>query len=173
MKFIVSAFLLFTFNFSLSQHNSKTRKYSLGFTFEINRLDIFNGVNLTYQRDKNKYSISSGYGIIKSVFQQRFFPKLGFQYTRMFSNENNTFQINPIFSSNFYQLKLTESKSTLLLWNESLLGYNISIGHKIKFLQQSQIGLLTENNFNSVTSKRTNYFTLAYLGTIGVVYEFP
>lgn len=173
MKFITLVFFLLTVCFSNSQNNPSTKKYSLGYTFEINRLDIFNGVNLTYQLDKNRYSVSSGFGIIKSVFQQRLFPKFGFQYTRIFSNENKTFQINPIFSFNFYQLKLTKSKSTLFIWNECLIGYNVSIGKKIKLLQQSQIGLLIENNFNSIISERTNYFTLAYHGTIGVVYEFP
>lgn len=154
-----------SFNIVLSQKNFITSRLT------ANRIDYFH--EFGYTRSVNNWEVGGGigYGINRTVFQQRFFPRFNIQGAYAVLKKNK-FQLQPTFALGFSVLKINKLSDKFTNWTETLGGFSWFYGDKWAIGQTLQLGYLFENYFNSIQGKREFVSVWSYYIAINVRYEF-
>ncbi|MGV3630710.1 MAG: hypothetical protein ACO1O6_05875 [Bacteroidota bacterium] len=167
MKLRVLIFCLFVTGLFLGQDS--LLKGTIGIRF--NRLDLFEENSLILEKEKLAHEFGLGFGINRTIFQQRVFPE-------MFYGLQTRFQTFGALScqgmANYYLscFQANRDQSEIHFFNELLLGAHVRFGRKYAFFFQPQIGLQSES-FHSDFFKRTeNGFSFAYSAKIGFSHAF-
>lgn len=161
--FLIFLVLIFTQSKSYSQ--SKTLSTSIAIT----RFDFFHSFEFEFQPSKFALNVGLGYGVNRSIFQQRFYPRINFGSTYYWLNREK-FRIGPslIYALSFIQLN---SSSKIIFWNEANAGLTWSYGNKWKVGQTILVGYVAESHYSTIEKKRTHAGTLSYLASIKLIYE--
>lgn len=157
--------MIFFSNLGISQENL----ISTG--VELNRLDYFHSFNYARRLDKFELGAGFAYGINRTIFQQRFFPRFQIQgaYTIL---QKNKFQLQPTLSLGFSVLKINKQSDKFTNWTEALGGLSWFYGDKWAIGQTFQLGYLVENYYNSISQKRTFVCVWTYSVAVKVRYAF-
>lgn len=150
---LVLFLILFRVFTSFSQVNPSAPRIST--IVGITRFDIFHSVGLSTTIHRFEPEISIGYGINRTVFQQRFFPKLGLSTCYNFIQKEK-FELGLMLQYALSGMKLNASSKHRNLWNEFNGGVEWEYGNKWKIGQQLLFGRYAENYYNTLYSKRVS-----------------
>lgn len=160
MRFV----LILLFFLTLFSVNSQSKSF-ISFQTGMNKMDVFSGFN--YERKVSSiYCLATlELGLIKTVFQNRLFPRMTFGINyNLFTR--NKISLLPEISYSFSILKIDVSHC----WNEYYLGYKVLFGDRTQFYQSSKIGLMDEVFYSDLIGKRISSYCLGYNITVGVRY---
>lgn len=165
-----SRFLRVAMIFILIHFGSFSQTHSISTSVGITRFDIFHSI--AYSLDTNRCSFSAGlaYGINRTVFQQKIFPRVsaGFHYSAL---KKNRFELGPEISYSFSFLKYTSS-SKPTMWNELNTGLFWSFGNRVKVGQSVLVGYVGQSHFSTIQQKRTTGSTWGYYVDLKLSYAF-
>lgn len=135
------------------------------------KIDFFHGVE--YSRKLGAFETFAGfeYGIVRTVFQSRFFPKVKIG-TNYFPLNRERFQLGPILQYGFSYLQYSKSPKGVANYHELNTGLRWRYGKKWKIGQTLLIGGLWEREHNSIYQKNKTYGTLGYVLQIDFGYAF-
>jgi hypothetical protein len=145
--------------------NSQSKRF-ISFQTCVNKMDVFSGLNYEVEVSKFNYFASIETGIIKSVFQNRIFPRstLGVNY---FLIKKEHFRLLPEISYSFSFLNIDVNH----YWNEYYFGYKVLFGNRIQLFQSTKIGLMNEIFQSELLDKRQSVNCFGYNIAIGLRYE--
>lgn len=162
MEKIVCYFAI-VFTFSVHAQNS------IGMSVNVSKLDYFHGIE--YGRKFNSLEVIAGfeYGIIKTLFQSRFYPKIkvGAVYHALAIKK---FSLGPIIQYGFSFLRYSKVPNGTVNYHELNTGLRWSYGEKWKIGQTLLLGGLWENGYNSIYHKRKTAGTIGFVAQIDVRY---
>lgn len=134
--------------------------------FSYHPIDLQHRVQLHYSAKKVESTITIAYGINRSIFQSRLFPTLGLNSgIRIIEHENRHLTLGIAYFFSF--VKLAKHYTT---WHEPGIFYRFRFGNRWGLIQESFIGLRTENFRNQFTLDRSSVNTLSFHISIGVSY---
>lgn len=135
------------------------------------KIDFFHGVE--YGRIFRSFEIYGGfeYGIVKTIFQSRFFPKVkvGASY---FAVNKQRFQLGPVIQYGFSHLKFSEQPKATVNYHELNGGLRWRYGKKWQVGQTLLVGGLWGREFNTLYQKKMTSGTFGYALQIDCVYAF-
>ncbi len=168
MRYFLYLTILFLFisNFARSQDSIKN---SISAQFGMTRLDFFTGVRFARTYKKWVPFSSAEIGINRTIFQSRFYPKVGIGCSYFCLNKNK-FKVGPQLSFAHSLLKVNSTSSHFNQWNEVFIGTRIEIGSKIRFPIEVNGGLLNERFYNQISNKKEGVNSLGFNANIGVMY---
>lgn len=137
----------------------------------FNRLDFFMETGLAFKQTKITHEIGVGFGINRSVFQQRLFPEVFYGLKSNFRQED-LFSCDGITNYYFSFFQANREQSELHFFNELLIGLQLSAGRKNTFFFQPQIGFQAESFHSDFFQRPRHYFSLAYSAKIGFSHVF-
>lgn len=156
--------------FILIHFGSFSQTHSISTSVGITRFDIFHSVGYLYDTNRCSYSAGFAYGINRTVFQQKLFPRftVGFHYSAL---KKSRFELGPVISYSFSFLKYTSSsKSTI--WNELNTGFSWSFGKRWKVGQSFLVGYVGQSHYSTIQQKRTIGSTWGYYTDLKLSYAF-
>lgn len=142
-----------------------------GLQVGLNRMDFQFGVNYSY----NKYSIkpfaSVEFGINRTLFQNRFFPRIsvGADYALL---KGSSIQFGPELSYSCSVLKVNKSSNHSHQFNELYGGLFFSFGNKFQFKTALLTGWQNERYFSTYSGKKEGANTLGFSINFGMNYAF-
>ena len=165
-------FLCFlTLNSSLWSCEKDSMCWGVSSSFSMTNLDFFVGFQALNVWDRWSFGLGLETGVNRTIFQQRFFPKVSVI-------GNFTFFRRPwvnIFISGNYALsvcKINQSTDSFHYWNEVYSGLGLEFGRRFRPFLCASTGLLHESFRNKVQNKLFGFNTLGFQGTIGLKYVF-
>ena len=149
----------------LGQNNSSIQT-EIGFT----RFDFFHSFQYTKTEGNWNFSGGLGYGIIRSLFQQRFYPRttLSIGYNLL---QKERIQFEPIVNHSYSFLNYNKLSNEFHHWNEYLFGIRFAFGKKWKVGQTVLVGYYSENFKSASLNQRVKVGGLAYYGALFLKYE--
>lgn len=148
----------------VSYSQTQSISTSVGFT----RFDIFHSIEYSVDTNRCDFSTSFGYGMNRSLFQQKLFPRfsIGFRYSAL---QKNRLELGPLISYSLSFIKFTpHSKATI--WNELNTGFFWSYGNRWKIGQSIMVGYVSQSHFSTIQQKRTTGRTLGYYADLKLSY---
>lgn len=136
----------------------------------ITRFDIFH--SFAYRAKMKRFQCSGGfgYGINRSVFQQRFFPKVSIQGSYSIL-EKPKFVLGPSIYYSFSWLKINANTNHFSNWNEFFGGIQWQYGKKWKIGQTISAGYFSESYFNKLKQQRSKVGNWGYCMTLSLIHE--
>jgi hypothetical protein len=135
------------------------------------KLDFFHGVE--YSRKFDAFEVFTGfeYGIVRTAFQSRFFPKMkiGAGY---FPLNRERFQLGPVFQYGFSYLQYSKTPKGITNYHELNTGLRWKYGKKWQIGQTLLLGGLWERSYNTIYQKNKTYGTWGYVLQIDFGYVF-
>lgn len=135
------------------------------------RTDFFHGVE--YARTIHPVDVFAGieYGIVRSVFQSRFFPKVkaGFFYAAL---DKEKFRLGPVVQYAYSYLRYSKVPHGAANYHEATIGLRWRYGKKWQIGQTFFAGGLWERGMNVVYQKPVTAGTWGYVIQIECVYAF-
>lgn len=138
-------------------------------SLSITRFDFFHAFEYEFQPSKFAFSAGLGYGINRTIFQKRFYPRMTLGSTYYWLNKER-FQIGPHINYAFSFIRLTPA-SKLNEWNELNAGLQWSYGNKWKIGQTIVLGYVSESHYSTIENKRVHARTLNYFISLALKYE--
>lgn len=135
----------------------------------MTRLDFFTGFRYARSFDKLVPFCTAEMGINRTIFQSRFFPKLGIG-TSYFLLNKPKLKIGPQLSYGHSVLKVNSASNHYHNWNELYMGGRLEIGSKIRFTLDVNGGLLNERYYNQFSKEKEGLNSLGFNGNIGLLY---
>jgi hypothetical protein len=165
MLLIVVSFLIL--NSTLKAQDSL--KNQLGLIFGMTKQDFFTG--LTYSRSISKFEpfTSLEFGITKTFFQFRVFPRFSIGLVYKVVNRNK-FTFGPTLSYSYSFLKINFQSEQFHRWNELYGGYKLSFGGKIKLTNMIACGWMNERFFNQLIQKSDGVNGFGFYINVGMSY---
>ena len=140
-------------------------------TVSYTKTDFFHG--LEYSRKLNAFEVFAGveYGIVRTVFQSRFFPKIkiGASY---FPLKKGRFQLGPVLQYGFSYLKYSKTPKGVANYHELNAGLRWRYGKKWQIGQTLSVGGLWERSYNTIYEQKKTYGTFGYILQIDFGYVF-
>ena len=169
MKFYSLFFIFFSFYISYSQENIEKNPISNSNGLRFNKNDFFLESGLNFQYKKSNHEFGLGFGINKSLFQNRFSPELFYVLKTNFRSPNK-FNLQGLSSYhlNFYNVNRNDKE--IHFFNELLVGFQFSYGEKYKIFLQPEAGIIVESFHSDFYKKFENHLTFNYSGKIGFIY---
>lgn len=144
---------------------------TVSMSISFSKIDFFHGVE--YSKKLNAFEVFSGfeYGIVRTIFQSRFFPKIkiGAGY---FPLNRKSFQIGPVLQYDFSYLQYSKVPKAVVNYHELSIGLRWRYGKKWKIGQTMLVGGLWESGYSSIYNKNRIYGTLGYIFQIDFGYVF-
>ena len=164
-NFRILILFIFFYNTSISQNRIST-------SISYSKLDIFHGFE--FEKSINdKFNLHAGfeYGIVKSLFQSRFYPKVkvGGSYYLIDRKKIDLLAITQYSFSSFKFYRLTND---FVQYHEANLGVRWRYGNKWKIGQTVFIGGLWERSRNTLFNSKQSNIMLGYTFQIDCTYAF-
>ena len=160
--------IFFLFN-SIQAKSQDSLNNSIGIQLGMTRLDFFTGFRYARSFDKLVPFCTAEMGINRTIFQSRFFPKLGIG-TSYFLLNKPKLKIGPQLSYGHSVLKVNSASNHYHNWNELYMGGRLEIGSKIRFTLDVNGGLLNERYYNQFSKEKEGLNSLGFNGNIGLLY---
>ncbi len=143
----------------------------VGFQVGMNRMDFQFGTNYTYNKYALKPFAAVEFGINRTFFQNRFFPRIsvGADYTLL---KGASLQFGPQLSYSCSFLKVNKSSNHSHQFNELYGGLFFSFGNKIQFKTALLTGWQNERYYSTYTGKKEGTNTLGFSINFGMNYAF-
>ncbi|MES2589381.1 MAG: hypothetical protein V4622_10400 [Bacteroidota bacterium] len=175
---LIFLFFLALFSFCLSAQGNSTKKtqfldsnVSFSNSLRYNKLDFYFSHGIQIEKEKLKNEFGLGFGINKTIFQQRINPEFYYMLSSNFRNDNLIdFQLVASFHLNFYNTN--RNKREIHFFNELLTGFKLEMGKKLKFHFQAEIGLFSESFHSDFYSKNLFLLDFTYSAKMGISYAF-
>ncbi len=169
-KFGYFVTLLFIFLLSNSSLFGQEKSTSLGLVFSVNRLDFFNGLELRHTSNKAFISGSLEYGINRSLFQSRIFPKttLGFGWN-VLTTEKATLAPMAFYAFSFY--KVSPFEHPYHRYHELYSGIQFTYGKTWGVKSSVLGGSITERYYSKIENSQRGIGSIGYLLYLGVYHE--
>ena len=136
---------------------------SIEFSVARYRTDYLIEAGYGYYKQQHKVSGFAGIGMIKTLSQQRFNPRIGVEYAYDFLDAEKLL-LGPIlglYSSTYLITKSPKSR----IWNEELLaGVHFEFGNQLKFGSSLMYGFMTEHYSDNF------YLSYGFNAKIGLIY---
>jgi hypothetical protein len=168
MRYFLYLTIFFLFN-SIQAKSQDSLNNSIGIQLGIARLDFFTGFRYARSFDKLVPFCTAEMGINRTIFQSRFFPKLGIG-TSYFLLNKPKLKIGTQLSYGHSVLKVNSASNHFHNWNELYLGGRLEIGSKIRLTIEANSGLLNERYYNQFSKKKEGLNSLGFNGNIGLLY---
>lgn len=168
MRYFLYLTLFFLIN-SIHAKSQDSLNNSIGIQLCITRLDFFTGFRYARSFDKLVPFCTAEMGINRTIFQSRFFPKLGIGSSYFVMNKSKL-KIGPQLSFSHSLLKVNSTSNHSHNWNEVYLGGRLEIGSKIRLIIEANSGLLNERYYNQISKKKEGLNSLGFNGNIGLLY---
>ena len=166
-------FFLFFSLFHQPHFSQKNPDFSLTYRLSIDKKDFFTGIALGCKNHNTISFLSLESGIIRSFFQSRFFPRLGFNTTWIII-ENQRFVSGPLFQYSFstVQLNAFAGKKGRVNYNDLMVGWSLKTNRRFYFKADILAGYHAENSFNTYEFKINTIGTIGYSLASGIGYAF-
>ena len=168
MRYFLYLTIFFLFN-SIQAKSQDSLNNSIGIQLGMTRLDFFTGFRYARSFDKLVPFCTAEMGINRTIFQSRFFPKLGIGSSYFIVNKPKL-KIGPQLSYSHSLLKVNSTSNHFHNWNEVYIGGRMEIGSKIRFTLDVNGGLLNERYYNQISKKKEGVNSLGFNGNIGLLY---
>jgi hypothetical protein len=163
-----SVFVLFLFIsvFAISQERIQKKYIQTNFSYQL--LDFFLTEQIGFQNNNFSSEFGVGFGVNRSVFQRRFFPKLDVKINQSLLNSIFPVKLNVFLSYSFSALKVNKQSNNVHYFNELLTGFSIGYGKKLVLLISPELGLLNELFFNRKLNQHYSFTGVNYRFSIGL-----
>lgn len=164
-------YLFVFFYLILSQLHAQELEQEHHLAIRMNRLDLFIQYGKAYVHHKHTQEVGFGFGLNRTVFQQRMFPEIYYRYTfSVLKTEEWNLGLGAGFYASAYELnKKTHAWSS---YQELVLGLAVSYGRRFKVRVQLDWGLMLENQEHGPVSAKSHHLGRAYNRQIGFAYVF-
>ena len=152
MRYFLYLTILFLINSSHAKSQDSLNN-SIGIQIGMTRLDFFTGFRYARSFDKLVPFCTAEMGVNRTIFQSRFFPKLGIGSSYFIVNKPKL-KIGPQLSYSHLLLKVNSTSNHFHNWNEVYIGGRMEIGSKIRFTLDVNGGLLNERYYNQISKKK-------------------
>lgn len=140
-------------------------------SLSYSRTDFFHGVE--YGRGFNSWNVLAGfeYGIVRSVFQSRFFPKVkaGIFYSAL---QKEKFRLGPVVQYSYAYLRYSKVPEGETHYHELNAGLRWRYGKKWQIGQTLLVGGLWEQGMNHIYKKTMVSGTWGYVIQMECIYAF-
>lgn len=161
MKFLFHFLVLFKLTCFFTQ---ESKSVSTGIRF--NRIDFFQENTFSIHQKNVKHNFGFGFGINKTIFQQRFSPAFFYCISSNFNQISKVeFQLLASYHLNFFNVN--KKNSEIHFFNELLSGFNVSYGKKNKLFLCPQLGLISENFKSEYFNNKQIHINYSYSLKIG------
>lgn len=164
---LLLSFSLVFFNIKAQENSSN----SLSASIDLRKMDFYFGLDYHFRVKKINFAVGVESGIVKTIFQKRFFPGIHGQIAYPLLKSEN-FSLAPAIDLNYNILTVQKSTNHPNIFQEYRLGYDLKWGKKFKFMHAAGFGLITEHFYGVFSQKYTTSFALAYSVKMGCLYEF-
>lgn len=136
------------------------------------KIDFFQGVHYDHQIT-SFVTLQTGfeYGIVRSLFRSRFFPKVSLGVT-YFPLQVKHFRLGPFVQYAYSAYKFASIKNAKVNYNELNIGARWTYGKKWQIGQTLLLGGLWEQNFSTLSNRWTTSGTLGYVVQVECRYAF-
>jgi hypothetical protein len=166
MRFLLFIFFLSSLDISAQPEG----KSFIGATFQYNSLDFFLNVNYSRQIKKVEYSAGLGFGINRTIFQQRLFPHAAISGSYYFLDKEK-FQLGPTLLFQSCILKVNSQKAHYYYYNQFFAGYTVVFGKRLKVYQSTFYGVYLESYYSTFLNKFNTFSRMNFAAQIGLKYE--
>lgn len=151
--------------------NGVCSQYYLSTSINYTKTDFFHGIEVGKTLNRCQFFTGFEYGIVRTIFQGRFFPKakLGFAYLAV---NRPKITLSPILQYDFSSLKYSKTQHGTTNYHQLTTGFRWQYGSKWKIGQTCLIGALWERYFNSIFNEKQTAKTLGFVAQIDVIYVF-
>ncbi|MCE3297331.1 MAG: hypothetical protein K0R65_3045 [Crocinitomicaceae bacterium] len=164
-RFLICCFFSVVFSYG----QDSLRQLNIG--VRMNRLDFFTEASVLFPGNTIRQELGLGFGINRTVFQQRAFPEVFYGLRSNFKSRGIFFcQGTANYQLSFFQVN--KQQSELHFFNEILLGTHMGIGRKYAFFFQPQIGFQAETFHSDFFKRVETGFSFAYSAKIGISHAF-
>ncbi|MEN9998451.1 MAG: hypothetical protein RI922_1441 [Bacteroidota bacterium] len=162
--------LIFLLAFSLRSHGQED-KNRLGIQVGFNRMDFQVGLMYKYDHYALKPFASLEFGMNRTFFQHRIFPRVTFggEYCLI---KGKNLQVGPQLSYSYSFLKVNKISSHMNKYNELYGGLYLCAGGKLQFKMALLTGWQNERFYSTVTNKMSGANTLGFTMNLGLNYAF-
>ncbi len=137
----------------------------------MNRLDFFQENSFFVEKNKVSHEFGLGFGVNKTLFQQRLNPELFYALSSNIKSEKFVkFQILASFHSNLYNSN--KKQREIHVFNELLAGFKISFGKKNALTFIPELGLFSESFNTDYFNKISHHLNFNYSAKIAYNYHF-
>lgn len=152
-------------------HPASFGQNTVSMSVSFTKIDFFHGME--YSRKLNDFEISTGfeYGIIRTVFQSRFFPKVKAGATYYALNKEK-FRIGPIVQYGYSYLRYSKIPKGIINYHELNGGLRWKYGKKWQIGQTLLVGGLWERGYNTIYQQNKTSGTFGYVLQIDFGYVF-
>jgi len=142
-----------------------------GLQVSMNRMDFQFGANYSYHKYAIKPFAVVEFGINRTLFQNRFFPRVsvGADYSLV---KGSSVQFGPLICYSYSILKVNKSSSHVNSYNEVYGGLYVCLGGKVQFKTALLTGWQNERYFSTYTGKMNGANTIGFSINFGVNYAF-
>jgi hypothetical protein len=170
-RFLGLLLFIFLVKFSSLAQNlaSNDLKKQVGFAFGMSRLDFFSGFYYSKELRYIQPFASAEFGVNRSVFQKRFFPRLSVG-ANCFVISTKKFHFGPYISHSYSFLKVNANSNHFHHWNELYIGTRTEVGNKLRFTNSIATGWMNERFYSQTTNRVTGVNSLGFFANIGLSY---
>ncbi|MDD2982863.1 MAG: hypothetical protein PHQ74_05695 [Crocinitomicaceae bacterium] len=168
MKLFLSLLLSFLIFSSIAQEN-QAKSFSV--SLDVRKIDYFLAIDYHFGVQKLNFAFGLETGIVKTFFQQRFFPGIHAQINYPLLNKNHFF-LAPAFDLNYNLLSVQKGSRHPHVFQEYRLGYQLNCGNKLKLIHSAGVGLISEHFYGAYSQKYRSAIGFAYSVKIGCLYAF-
>lgn len=171
LSLIVRFFILLLLVAPLTHYAQDSTLHRVGFQAGINRMDFQIGFNYKYDNTTVKPFASVEFGVNRTIFQHRFFPRftLGIEYCLL---KVGKLQFGPQLCYSYSLLKVNQSSSHINQYNEVYGGLYLCLGGKVQFKTVLLTGWQNERYFSTYLEKMNGANTLGFTANLVVSYAF-
>lgn len=155
----------------LSSNAQGTCSKSFSVSVDARKMDYFIGMDYHLKIQHVDLALGIEAGIVKTVFQQRFFPGFHLQVAYPLIQKER-FSLAPAVDLNVNILQIQKASKYPNLFQECRLGYELKWGNKIKFMHAAGLGIITEHFYGAFSQKYKTAFGMGYSVKIGCLYVF-
>jgi len=168
---LMSYFLLFSFLiFPQDTLQKEKMTHRIETNISITRFDIFHSFEYSAKVNHFQASVGLGYGVTRTFFQQRFFPKINVLGVYNLIN-NPKFSFGPSVYYSFSWLKINQTSKHFNNWNELFGGLHWEYGNKWRIGQTISAGYFSESYFNQFLNKRAKASNWGYFVNFSLIHE--
>lgn len=146
-------------------------QHSIAFRLGVNRFDLQAGIEYSYGIKQIQLHSAFDIGVNRTIFQQRFFPKLSVGTSYDFI-PHEKWSLGPQIFSNAFLLNYNKELNNLSYWWDILGGIRFSYGQKWKVLAQGGLGPALVWDFLSNENRYYSTFFVNYEYSLGCAYTF-
>jgi hypothetical protein len=168
MRFIVFLYLSFLI-FNLTAQEKHFNAFSV--SLDARKIDYFFRIESHFKVQKINVALGIEFGIVKTLFQQRFFPGVHGQISYPLLKTAH-FSLAPAIELNYNVLTVQKSAKHPNVFQEYRLGYQLTWGKTFKLIHSAGIGMIAEQYYGAYSQKYITAVGLGYSVKIGCFYAF-